>query len=234
MESALTLARGPLLTFAFGVFLLGLLRQLGLTLAELARAYRQAGDRSIPYRFLLRTSLGWIVPVNALRGARIPYTLSSMAFHAGMLLVPTFLDGHVQLIRRGIGVGWPTLPPAVADALTFMTLLALSVLLLIRLVNRVSRFLSQFRDVFLLLLCLVLFISGYGVAHPEGMPLPFPLTYLIHLLSAELLLVLVPFTKLAHGSLFPFTRISWELGWHFVPGAGERVRIALGKEGEPV
>jgi hypothetical protein len=56
----------------------------------------------------------------------------------------------------------------------------------------------------------------------------------VHVLSAELLLILIPFTKLAHAALFPFTRASWEMGWHFVPGAGERVRIALGKEGEPV
>jgi hypothetical protein len=77
-------------------------------------------------------------------------------------------------------------------------------------------------------------LSGYYVAHPAGNPLPFRLTYLIHLLSAELLVVLIPFTKLAHVVLFQFTRISWELGWHFVPGAGEKVRIALGKRGEPV
>jgi hypothetical protein len=72
------------------------------------------------------------------------------------------------------------------------------------------------------------------VAHPAINPLPFPLMYLIHLVSAGLLLILIPFTKLAHIGLFPFSRLSWELGWHFVPGAGERVRIALGKEGEPV
>jgi hypothetical protein len=72
------------------------------------------------------------------------------------------------------------------------------------------------------------------VAHPATNPLPFPATSLVHLLSAELLLVLLPFTKLAHALLFPFTQVSWELGWHFVPGAGERVRAALGKEGEPV
>jgi hypothetical protein len=60
------------------------------------------------------------------------------------------------------------------------------------------------------------------------------MTYLVHLLSAELLLVLIPFTKLAHVALFPLTRLSWELGWHLVPGAGERVRISLGKEDEPV
>jgi len=234
MESALTFARGPLLYFAFALFFLGLLRQVGLTLAELVRAYGRAGDQVIPFGRLFSQSLGWIIPVNALRGTRIPYTVASVVFHVGMLLVSLFLAGHVQLIKKGIGVAWPTLHPAAADILTLSTLAALSALLLLRLADRAARFLSGFQDWFLLVLFIVPLLSGYYVAHPAGNPLPYTLTYLIHMLSAELLLTLIPFTKLAHVFLFPFTRVSWELGWHFVPGAGERVRIALGKEGEPV
>lgn len=234
MESALTFARGPLLTLAFAVFFLGLLRQVGLTLAELTRAYARAGDQVIPFGRLFRQSLGWILPVKALRGTRIPYTTASVVFHLGMLLASVFLNGHVQLIQKGTGIAWPTLPPAAADLLTLTTLAALCALLLLRLADRAARFLSGFQDWFLPALCVVPLLSGYLVAHPAANPLPYTLTYLTHLLSAELLLTLIPFTKLAHGILFPFTRISWELGWHFVPGAGERVRIALGKEGERV
>ena len=234
MESTLSFARGPLLSFAFAVFFLGLVRQVGLTLAELVRAYSRAGDQVIPFGRLFRQSLGWIFPVNGLRGTRIPYTIASVVFHVGMLLVPVLLAGHVQLIKKGIGIAWHTLTPAIADVLTLITLAALIALLLLRLADRAARFLSGFQDWFLLVLCIVPVLSGYYVAHPAGSPLPHTLTYLIHLLSAELLLILIPFTKLAHVFLFPFTRISWELGWHFVPGAGERVRIALGKEGEPV
>jgi hypothetical protein len=53
-------------------------------------------------------------------------------------------------------------------------------------------------------------------------------------LSAELILLLIPFSKLCHALLFSSTRIVWELGWHFVPGGGEKVRTALGRGGEPV
>jgi hypothetical protein len=58
--------------------------------------------------------------------------------------------------------------------------------------------------------------------------------YLTHLLCGELLLILIPFTKMVHIALFPLTRFAWELGWHFAPGAGDRVRLALGKEGQGV
>jgi len=234
MEAWLTFARGPLLQLSFAILALGVLRQLALTLCELVLAWRRAGDQFIPVRLLFRRSLGWILPVNALRGTRIPYTLASLVFHAGVLVVPLFLSGHVQLIRSGLGIGWPGLPAAAADTLTLGALAALAALAFLRFLDRASRVLSGFQDWFLLGLCGLVFLSGYAVAHPAANPLPFPATYLVHLLSAELLLVLLPFTKLTHALLFPFTQVSWELGWHFVPGAGERVRAALGKEGEPV
>ena len=53
---------------------------------------------------------------------------------------------------------------------------------------------------------------------------------LVHLLSGELLLVLIPFTKLAHVVLFFFDRVSG-LHWQLRPGAGDAVAQALyGKE----
>lgn len=234
MESLLTFARGPMLLFAFAVFFLGIIRQIGISVAEMVRAYRRAGDQVLPWRFLFKRSLGWIFPVNALRGTRIPYTIASLIFHVGMLLVPLFLSGHIQLIEKGWGLAWPSLPQGVADALTIATIAAIFALVLLRLWDQASRTLSGFQDWALLVLCLIPFVSGYYVAHPAGNPLPFTLTYIVHLLSAELLLILIPFTKLVHVALFPLTRASWELGWHFVPGSGDRVRIALGKEGEPV
>jgi nitrate reductase gamma subunit len=234
MENVTHFVRGPLLLFAFMVLFLGLLRQLVITAVELWRAYEKAGDQRVPVSFLFKRSLGWIFPVNAMRGTRTFYTFASLLFHAGMLLVPLFLAGHVELVRRGIGLSWPTLPPGVADGLTLAALVGLASLAFLRLADRASRTLGTFQDWFLLALCSTAFLSGYFVAHPSTNPLPFTVMYLVHLLSAELILLLLPFTKLAHAALFPFTRISWELGWHFVPGSGERVREALGKAGEPV
>lgn len=234
MESTIAFARGPLLVLAFAIFFLGLARQAVVTFVELIRAYRKAGDDVVPWKFMFKKSLGWIIPVNGLRGTRTFYTIASVVFHIGMLLVPLFLAGHVALIKKGIGIAWPTLYPAVADGLTIAAIIAMLALFLLRLVSEASRFLSTFQDWFLLLLCLIPFLSGYGIAHPAFFPWAFSFTYLVHLLSSELLLILIPFTKLAHVGLFPFTRISWELGWHFVPGSGEKVRAGLGKEGEPV
>jgi hypothetical protein len=50
---------------------------------------------------------------------------------------------------------------------------------------------------------------------------------LIHVLSAELVFVLVPFTKLAHFVMFPLDRVASHVFWGFVPGAGAQVAEAL-------
>jgi len=48
MDGWLHLARGPLFYAAVAFMLLGLARQLALTLWEAGRAYQRAGDRAIP------------------------------------------------------------------------------------------------------------------------------------------------------------------------------------------
>jgi nitrate reductase gamma subunit len=66
--------------------------------------------------------------------------------------------------------------------------------------------------------------------HPEFNPFSWNFIMLTHLLSAELLFLLIPFTKLAHVVLFFFDRIS-AIHWQLRPGAGNRVaEILYGKE----
>ena len=72
----------------------------------------------------------------------------------------------------------------------------------------------------------LLFLSGYCATHPSVNPLPWNAMMLTHLLSAELLFVVTPFTKLAHVVLFWFDRMS-PVHWQLRPGAGDRVAEAL-------
>ncbi len=76
------------------------------------------------------------------------------------------------------------------------------------------------------LVVLAPFASGYLAMHPRCNPFPWDVVMLAHLLSAELLFVLIPFTKLAHVVLFFFDRIS-ALHWQLRPGAGAKVAEVL-------
>jgi nitrate reductase gamma subunit len=57
---------------------------------------------------------------------------------------------------------------------------------------------------------------------------------LVHMLGAELIFLLLPFTKLAHAVLMPFGQWITARAWKFSPEAGEEIRVTLGKEGEKV
>ena len=78
----------------------------------------------------------------------------------------------------------------------------------------------------LLVLLILPFLSGYLASHPGVNPFPWQAMMLTHLLSAELLFVVVPFTKLAHVVLFFFDRIS-PVHWQLRPGAGDKIAEAL-------
>ena len=233
MNEWLHWARGPLFWTAFAFMVLGLARQLALTLWELHRAWRRAGDRRLPRRSLVRNTIRWLVPFDRWRNRRL-YSVTTLTFHAGVLLVPLFLAGHIDLWRRGIGASWPALPNPVATALTAAVILAAVAVMLQRAAALESRSLSRFQDYAIPLLIAVVFGSGLLVMHPQWNPVAADGALLLHALAADGLLFLVPVSKLSHMVLLPVTQLVSELAWHFPPDAGRRVGVALGKEHEPV
>ncbi len=233
MDLWLHWARGPLFRAALLFMLLGLARQLGLTLWEAARTYRRAGDRAIPFRQVARTTRRWLLPAGHLR-ERWPYSVTTFAFHVAVVLVPVFLAGHIALWKEGVGIAWPALPNGVATMLTLVAILAAFAVVVQRAGSRATRSLSRFQDYALPLFVAVGFASGFFVMHPAWNPFPADATMLTHVLVGDALLVLTPLTKLSHMILLPFTQLVSELAWHFPPDAGSRVGMTLGKENEPI
>lgn len=233
MDAWLMWARGPFFLFALSFMLLGLIRHLVLTVWEIGHAVRRAGDKTIPYRKIAIATIKWMVPIGKLRN-RIIFGLTSLLFHIGVILVPIFLAGHIALWRRGLGVSWPALPNSVADVLTIAAVLTTLALIVQRLGAQATRELSRFQDYFLPLVIALPFASGYLVMHPEMNPFPFDATLLVHVMSANLVMILAPITKLSHMVLVPSTQLISEVGWHWPADSGTRVAVALGKEGEPI
>ncbi len=235
LDASIDFATGPLLRLSLLVMGLGLVRVLALQVTELVLAWRRAGDQFVPWRIVIRRNLAWTLPWRGLRRAdRIPYNLASLVFHAGVLAVPVFFAGHTAIWSRRLGVWLPALPARAADALSLVSVAAIAWLVASRAVRPASRRLSEPQDWVLPVLILVVFLAGLGVAHPAWSPVNARALYLAHLLAGETLLVLVPFSKLQHIVLFWTSQSSTELGWRFSPGAGERVRISLGKQGQGV
>ena len=167
-------------------------------------------------------------------GNRGLYSIASTLFHAGLILVPTFSAGHIRLWERGIGIRWTALPAPLADGLTVLTLVTGALLVAGRAAFVASREMSRPQDWLLPPLIIGEFLSGYLLAHPGSNPLDLQLVTLVHVGLGDLLLIVTPFTKIAHCAMLPFSQFVSELAWRFVPGAGHEVVKTLGKEGQPI
>lgn len=233
MNAWLEWARGPAFIFCFSFMVLGLMRHVALTVWETVRVMRRAGDQVLPWRALVRNTAAWLVPVKTIRQARL-FSLTSVAFHVAILVVPVFLAGHIALWRRAIGVGWPAVPNESADVLTIIAVVTAAGLALLRLTARATRAITRPVDLLLLLALALPFVTGFLVMHPPMNPFGYESVLLLHLMSANLVFLLVPTTKLAHVVLLAGMQLVSEAGWHWPADAGSRVGAVLGKEAEGV
>ena len=233
MESWLEWARGPAFTFAFVFMLLGLTRHVVLTIWEVARAMYLAGDRTLPCRQICVATLKWLFPLGKLKD-RLLLSLTSVSFHVAILIVPIFLGGHVVLWARGLGISWPAIPNQLADVLTIVAIITAVALVIQRAAARPTRALSRFQDYAIPLVVAVPFVSGFLVMHPLAGPFSYEATLFVHIMSANLVFVLTPITKLSHMVLLPSVQLVSEVAWHWPPDAGSKVAVALGKENEPI
>jgi nitrate reductase gamma subunit len=233
MEALIDWARGPAFAFALAFMLAGMLRHMLVTLWEMRKTMRRAGDKSLAYGPALKATLRWLFPLGKLRHQFL-FTLSSLLFHVAILVVPLFLAGHIALWARGTGLSWPAIPGSLADILTVIAVVAGVALVVQRLAARATRALSRLQDYALPLLVALPFASGFFLVHPNLNPFSFSATLLVHIMSANLILVLMPITKLTHAVLLPSAQLVSEMGWRWPADAGTRVGIALDKQDEPV
>ena len=234
METMLDFARGPLFRFSLAIMLLGLLRVVVLDLSAAVIAYWRAGDKSLPWKLIIRRTLRWLFPVNRLLINRPVYSVFSVLFHIGLLIVPVFLFAHVSLWKETLGFGWPTLSKVWADWMTLGTIGFALALLIGRIASRESRFLSRKQDYLWPMVLLIPFLTGYLCANLGLGPTVYRLSMLIHILAGETIFVLMPFTKVAHCVLMPFSQLISNLAWKFPPAAEEPVTATLNKKGAPV
>jgi nitrate reductase gamma subunit len=218
------------------ILVLGLVRVIALNTANLIILWRRSARnaRPVPLGSVFRATLEYLFPSRSVVRQRAVFSMVSMVFHITIIITPIFLGAHILLWKRGLGVSWPALGPLVADVLTLTAVATAIVLLILRLSTSTSRAISRPQDYFFLVLIATPFLSGFLAMHPSMNPVSCDVTMFVHVMSGNLILILIPFTKISHVVLFPTTRLISEFGWHLRPGSGQQVAVALGKEDEPI
>ena len=202
---------GPALWFAFIFFIGGLFVRIAF-LFRLSRKKDRVIYNHFSFSWGLRSVIHWIIPWASASMRQQPvFTLVGFLFHVSLLTVPLFLDAHIVLWDEAFGVSLWSLPDALADGMTVVLIAAAVFLFVRRGIRPEVRILTSSWDYALLILTVLPFLTGFLAYHQWG---PYELLLIVHILLGEMLLILIPFTKLGHMLLFFFTRafIGFEMG----------------------
>ncbi len=228
MTAWIDFARGPLFRLCFALMVLGLLRIFLLTLFQVRGAYKTNPDKIISWREIRYQTLGWLFPIFRLWRQRPVYSTVSFLFHVGLIVTPVFLASHILLWRQSMGVSWAALPQEAANWLALLVIFAGAWLFLGRILYPASRRVSKPQDFFWPLLIMTPFVTGYIASNAVISPRTYQEMMLVHIYSGDLILLLIPFTKLAHCVLMPLSQLVTGIAWKFPAGAGDRVAETLG------
>lgn len=203
MYAIYEIASGPLVWLAFAVFILGSLYRL-ISMARLTVKKDAVVFNYLSPYYALRSILHWIIPFASVNMRKHPVmTAVAFAFHICLLLVPIFLCAHIILINEAWQINWWYIPDTAADIMTLIVIAACIFFLCRRLLLREVRYLTTFSDFLILAAVAAPFITGFWAQHQYPGHVA---ASLIHILSGELILVMIPFTRLSHMLFFPFIR----------------------------
>ncbi len=187
--------RGPGLALALAICVFGVLLRL-FEVFSLGRTTDLAVPRPASPGSGWRTILSRSVPPpGMLRQSPVTY-IGGYVFHIGFAIALLFFVPHIELVRGLTGLHWPGLPTPLVDAAAVAGIIGLIAVLASRLTDPVKRFISGVGDYAAWLLTFLPLLTGYLAFH--HMLLDYTLMLALHILSVELLLVALPFTKLFH------------------------------------
>jgi nitrate reductase gamma subunit len=208
------LVTGPLAWIAFGIFAVGLLYRLVWYIRGLNwQMDRVTYTANIAYgiRGALRSIFFWLMPFGTHGWRFYPgFTILVFIFHICLLITPVFLMGHNVLLLERWGFSLPTLPEGLADGMTLALIAAAVFIILRRIALPEVRIITKPYDFLVLAIAVAPFLTGFLAYHQVG---DYDFWIVAHVLSGEVMLVSIPFTKLSHFLLFFLSRA--QLGMDF-------------------
>jgi nitrate reductase gamma subunit len=198
---------GPLAWLAFTVFFVGLMIRMVLYVKGLDWQLDRVTYRvNVRYGVTgaARSIFYWILPFGSRSWRDKPvFTLVSFTFHLGLVITPVCLLAHNMILKERWGISFWTLSETAADALTLVVMLTGFFLILRRIALPEVRILTTAYDYLLMAIALMPFITGFVAFHQVS---DYPFWLIAHIISGEIMLMAIPFTKLSHMVLFFFSR----------------------------
>ncbi len=183
---------------------------IGGIVFKLYRIIREAKEKeAFMFSYLslfhsLRSIGAWLIPFfpRSTRQQPVFYGVSYL-FHLGLFVVPLFLSAHVVLIEEAFNISWPVLNDTLADIATVLIISALVFFGGRRIMVPEIKFLTSAKDFGLLLIVLLPFLTGFLAYHQV---FAYQWMMIVHILSGEFMLIMIPFSRFSHMIFAPLTR----------------------------
>ncbi|WDP86110.1 MAG: nitrate reductase [Desulfobacter sp.] len=203
MNGFIDFIMGPMVWISVMIFIVGLI----LKVAGIVRKVREKESYIFSYMTLyhsLRSIGAWLIPFfpRATRQQPVFYAVSYI-FHLALFVVPLFLSAHIVLVEEAFNVSWPALNDGVADILTVVIVAALGFFAGRRILVPEVKFLTSVKDFFLIFMVLLPFLTGFLAYHQVA---AYEWMMIVHILSGELMLIIIPFSRFSHMITAPLTR----------------------------
>jgi nitrate reductase gamma subunit len=203
MYDVYSFVSGPLVWLAFIVFIGGCLYRL-IHLIMLVNQKEKFIFTYMSFKYSFRSIFHWIVPFATESWRLHPIlTIATFAFHICLLIVPIFLLSHVVLWDEAWNISWWSLPDSVSDFMTFIVIAGCVFFLIRRLKLPEVKFVTSASDYIILAIVAAPFVMGF-LAYHQWFGYQFLL--ILHIISGEVMLMAIPFTRLSHMLFAPLTR----------------------------
>lgn len=194
---------GPLAWLAFGVFFGGSLYRVIHMLAAVNNNEKFIFTY-MSFKYSLRSILHWMTPFGTVNMRKHPVvTIVTFAFHLCLILTPIFLLSHIVLWEESWNVSWWALPSGIADIMALIVIAGCVFFLMRRLMRPEVKYLTSVSDYVLLAVVVAPFVTGFLAYHQW---FEYRFFFFLHVISGEIMLMAIPFTRLSHMLFAPFTR----------------------------
>lgn len=205
------LARGPLATLAFFIFFIGVFYRFG-TLYFKGTNPKMLYPRENLTNGFKSIFFGIIPFATRFMRQRPVFTVITFVFHLGVLLVPFFFTAHIVLLYESFGIVYQGIANTLADILTLCVLAGSVFFFVRRLMIKELRLVTTPSDYILLILIFIAFLTGFFAFHQIG---PYRPMLILHILCSDVLIAMIPFSRLWHMIAYPFSR--YYMGADFGP-----------------
>jgi len=203
MHSIYQFVSGPLVWVAFIVFIVGCLFRL-IRMIWMTYQKEQFVFSYMSLKYSLRSIIHWITPFGAVNMRKHPVmTIVTFTFHICLFIAPIFLLSHIILVDESWSLSWAALPDPVADILAIIVIAACLYFLVRRMISPEVKFVTSASDYGILMIVALPFVTGFYAYHQAP---GYSIALILHILSGEIMLMAIPFTRLSHMIFSVFTR----------------------------